>query len=155
MTFLNSKRQYQPIHLCCVIRSLRVCYFQNVKNWLNWRATPLCAGLLATHNFTIQMNTPPVRDWGLWDWFLGGRKRRSFSDDWWTRRDVNPPPPHCAMAPPGVILPYFLIECTNDKLFFSSSKKLVILRRLFKCFDGRGLAKRKSGPPDIFATTSW
>lgn len=27
-----------------------------------------------------------------------------------------------------------------------------MLQRPFKCFDGRGLAKGKSGPPDIFAT---
>lgn len=44
----------------------------------------------------------------------------------------------------------------NDKLlfFFKKKKRLVILQRPFKCFDGWGLAKGKSGPPAIFANTT-
>lgn len=65
--------------------------FRNVKNRLNSAATLLCASLLASHDFTIQMNTPPVRDWGLWDWLRGGNDRSCFSDACWKLRNVLNP----------------------------------------------------------------
>lgn len=36
-----------------------MCKIQNVKNWLNTKATP---SMHDRKRFTIQMNTPPVRE---------------------------------------------------------------------------------------------